>query len=274
MNLFKRRFYCGILNLTVSSLCILLMTSCGKFGMKSNTSGDSEAQGVVLAQSMLFDPSRPLVVCWSTHHPSQSELRRAVENHVVSNFARTRKLRIQKGWGDCKTLNGKFDVGVYFFDDPDFQSSQSSAAQLKKVKERRPQGPGNPFAVLGRKFLQGNPFGVQLNSSDLGRPDASARINKLTKQGRHNYTMSASLHEFGHAAGLKHEHAHPKNDCFFEDEPLGEGIYKGIPVTGYDRVSIMNYCRFAKNPSEFSDEVNTKIFHFSDGDVATLNKVY
>ncbi len=269
-------------NLLVSTSVLVTgwVVACGKLGGKAQPEGasstDAGAQGVLVQQSTLWQSGKPLVVCWSSSHSSQAEFRKDVENHVITNFANTQRLRIQKGWKNCDSLNGQFDIGVVVYDDPAFQSllkSNKSLAAKMSFGDR----PGNPRVRDWGKFLRGDAHGIVLNTSGLGRHSgAVARLNKLTPQGRMNYALSTSLHEFGHAVGLRHEHAHPESECDLFNEDLRR---PGLPqdaraVTPYDRNSIMNYCRFATSREEYNPELNSKIFHFSPGDIATINKGY
>ncbi len=77
------------------------------------------------------------------------------------------------------------------------------------------------------------------------------------------------IHEFGHAAGLEHEHrrADNKNGVYCADE--GDGIADprpgNIQVGGFDHNSVMNYCR----PDFYSQEVS-----LSQGDIDTIAIAY
>ncbi|MEN9811059.1 MAG: Astacin [Pseudomonadota bacterium] len=251
----------------------LISAACGPFKEKSDDTlgSDADTQGVSLGKSFLFDANKPLVACWSSSHPSQAALRKSVETHVTANFNRTQRLRIQSGWKNCDSLKGQFDISVFFYDDPTFQSSAATKSVRESFKKNRSASPGNPRVIGGLgKRLRGKPFAVVLNSSDLGRPDAKERLSKLSRQAMLNYTISSALHEFGHAVGLLHEHAHPKSQCALFDEDLNGGI----PLTAYDSQSIMNYCKFAMNKTQYSAELNHKVFGFSNGDIYTLNKAY
>lgn len=68
------------------------------------------------------------------------------------------------------------------------------------------------------------------------------------------------LHEFGHALGLRHEHAHEESTCH-ETEALDQPPFvDGQSIFAYDATSVMDHCSSA-----------TKL---SDGDVRSLHTLY
>ncbi len=85
-------------------------------------------------------------------------------------------------------------------------------------------------------------------------------------------------HEFGHVAGLRHEHiraeAEQDKNCynFGVVWPTKELVYDTAQFeTNYDNRSIMNYCYLQSNKGSFSKMIG-KIL--SDGDVQTLKAYY
>jgi hypothetical protein len=77
-----------------------------------------------------------------------------------------------------------------------------------------------------------------------GYPNAKSII-MLTTAGIKKRTV---IHEFGHVAGLGHEHLHP--DAYNEDPKCSETKKNQKPdadfiYTPYDRHSAMNYCTFS-----------------------------
>ena len=98
-----------------------------------------------------------------------------------------------------------------------------------------------------------------------------------------NVIPSLIVHEFGHVAGLRHEHISPDA---FEDknchnrrsqldmskpEKLEKPYSTSIFFTEYDSKSIMNYCHITVNISEINRGKKTVL---SAGDVATLKEMY
>ena len=78
------------------------------------------------------------------------------------------------------------------------------------------------------------------------------------------------VHEFGHIAGLRHEHIHPEakkidSGChsalYSKESPINDSV-----LTTYDRASIMNYCRINNH--------YTKTSALSALDRETLLKIY
>nr|BFD62906.1 hypothetical protein BdHM001_15870 [Bdellovibrio sp. HM001] len=74
---------------------------------------------------------------------------------------------------------------------------------------------------------------------------------------------STVIHEFGHIAGLYHEHDHPHSTCSIGGEKQ-EGLKWGFGYTEYDPNSVMSYC-----VSRGSDDRG-----LSAGDLFTLKLMY
>ncbi len=84
----------------------------------------------------------------------------------------------------------------------------------------------------------------------------------LTPAERHNVT----LHEFGHALGLHHEHLRSDvTNCKLSGTEIGHQPTDSKRVGPYDAISIMNYC----NPYFWLSP-----FHLSRGDLATIAEMY
>ncbi len=93
-------------------------------------------------------------------------------------------------------------------------------------------------------------------------------------------TMNAGtiVHEFGHVAGLRHEHiraeAEQDRNCHKSrvNWPTEEKIYDSAQIeTNYDHLSIMNYCYLQSYKTDFSDRIGTIL---SEGDTQTLRAYY
>ena len=98
-------------------------------------------------------------------------------------------------------------------------------------------GAGDERDLAGHSMV-----GPQLRADELsGYPRAHSYV-WLHEQGINRGNV---LHEFGHAAGLQHEHprreAKKDENCF--DERVGYGTPAGNQILGpYDASSVMNYC--------------------------------
>jgi hypothetical protein len=71
-----------------------------------------------------------------------------------------------------------------------------------------------------------------------------------------------ALHEFGHAAGLAHEHKRPDSTCKIKNDGPEDGL---TPVGNFDKDSVMNYCP----PS-----VGNFFVQLSPGDIQAINSLY
>lgn len=86
------------------------------------------------------------------------------------------------------------------------------------------------------------------------------------------------IHEFGHVAGLRHEHIHEeaKYDPNCSNRgvayPTEEKFYDSAHVeTNYDSRSIMNYCFLQTDRSKFNNMIGNIL---SSGDMQTLRAYY
>jgi hypothetical protein len=85
-----------------------------------------------------------------------------------------------------------------------------------------------------------------------------------------NCVRNYALHEFGHAAGLRHERERVENNCHLGSPPVDhEEHWKTATQIGdFDEESIMNYCQ---NYEDMIADVEPRL---SDRDVATLKALY
>jgi hypothetical protein len=74
-----------------------------------------------------------------------------------------------------------------------------------------------------------------------------------------NDFTNTTLHEFGHALGLRHEHAHELSTCGSTEQLDGGGL-DGQSIFAYDASSVMNYCSSATV--------------LSSGDIRALHALY
>lgn len=101
-------------------------------------------------------------------------------------------------------------------------------------------------------------MGQQVRGSIYGYPQAEGMVI-ISKSGMKIRTV---LHEFGHLAGLGHEHNHPRATKPYpcsDVEPIDRSYY--YEYTSYDKNSIMHYC-------------NSLAKTLSAADVALLKSLY
>lgn len=128
--------------------------------------------------------------------------------------------------------------------------------------------------VKGFIFKKRPPFKGYASIGENGAVTSEGRFVKSyqTKPFVILYTFDPAIivHEFGHLAGLRHEHVHP------EAKKVDSSCYSALyskeitteysVVTEYDRASIMNYCRI-NNKYNKSSALSSK-------DRETLLKIY
>jgi hypothetical protein len=207
----------------------LFATACG-FDEHQN----SNLSGIIRQVQKWSHPS-DIRVCWanSTGPGVTSIIMNDIQNIVSREYNRTAALRFT-GWAACENQSDKDLVRV-------FLDSNDSAGR----------------SYIGRTS--------DLRLTNYGYPTATMYIGiKNYNSGSKKYVLSAALHEFGHAAGLAHEHQRVDSTCPLaqdqEDIPNGGGsdfIYAG----GFDSESIMSYC-------------NRDSLTLSTGDVDSINILY
>lgn len=140
------------------------------------------------------------------------------------------------------------------------------------------------FLILGPEFAGRAVIGESGEMSEF-----EGQYGFFSKSGR-TATLALSavrtttiVHEFGHVAGLRHEHIHPdaKEDeqCQGYSSPINlkkpeklEKIYDtAIFSTDYDRQSIMNYCYYFRQRPEIDQGLK---FVLSPKDIETLREMY
>lgn len=149
-------------------------------------------------------------VCWIT--PGFNREKRIVRQAVLDTWAYYAELEFT-GWGDCPAQGD---------------------AQLVRVAIQN-QGIANAgaggSAALGTNALSkaGDPANVNMSFN----PDGSADAQRIEYVG---------VHEFGHVLGFEHEQDLPGNvEGPAHCDTIGVDP-NGVPVTAFDRNSVMNYC--------------------------------
>lgn len=172
-------------------------------------------------------PSRSIPVCWNNSSAETKSLQEMVSNYVSSEFAQA---SIKFTWSDCASLGN----GI-------------TAIRIQIVTT----GTDRPWSYIG-----------PVNSTTTMLLNFSNERCNPSNTNRDSCILGDSLHEFGHAVGLRHEQDRPDSLC--EEEPRRDG--KGTLVGKYDPSSIMNYCHDYFRPSARPV--------LSSGDMAGITHVY
>ncbi|MEY3901685.1 MAG: Dual-action metallo-peptidase [Pseudomonadota bacterium] len=233
---------------------------------QSSSSGESDVESVFYADGRLR--SKSINVCWEFTSNPTSEFRSEFQATVVKAFAKT-NLKFN-GWGKCPAA-GK-DFRMFIYDDLGSKADPSYLALKAAVVKRNSahlQHPGHPRVDTGsdqRSWIFGKPAGIILSMyATDAHPDFTNIYNKLSEAGRKNLMISSSLHEMGHAIGMRHEDAHSDNKCTaFDENPLPGDVQIGP----WNPASFMERC-FYRN---FNNEKG--IVWPNELDIAGINERY
>jgi hypothetical protein len=175
-------------------------------------------------------PKDSLSVCWLSEifdsaEAHVQELRVQGENTVKREWGRTGRVRLT-GFGRC-AAGSTTDIRIGFETQPGVAGHSKIGTDALLVP------PGQP--TMGLTFLASVP-GCPPDVGNLCNttPDSLTAQEKL----RFDHLI---LHEFGHALGLRHEHAHEQSTCEFE-EPLDQSVFDGESIFAFDSSSVMSYC--------------------------------
>jgi|GEM_PF-5261330 len=219
------------------------------------------------SQSVAYVPSlwqkRSIVVCWVTPkgmHPDQlSEDVKDVAKRAVTREYNGRTGISFVGWKSCdETSNPDLRVTDYGND-----------------SEPTKRGDAGTIGALSLEQIHGvAPSGMQRSPVRLNM--VSGCMGTYAKGGNSLNACVAltALHEFGHVAGLRHEHVHPKSTCVQYREDLvvyGMGAKDHQYSTDYDPRSVMDYCYYDE---VFKTQLPADQIRLSDKDVAGLNLLY
>lgn len=167
-----------------------------------------------------------------------------IKNVINETFTKSQTGIHFVGWKNCSE-EAMFDVIVM------------NAGKVKGLVFNK-KAPFKGFASIGENgyFSKEGYIGKKLET----RPLVALQV----------FDLPIIVHEFGHIAGLRHEHVHPSAKK--EDSSCSYALYaKESPIDqstliNYDKASIMNYCRI-NNPYNKSAAL-------SGHDKATLLKIY
>jgi hypothetical protein len=240
------------------------------YGCRPFTQGgaQSEIESVFFADGRLL--STNVRVCWEFTSSSTSEFRSQLESTVKTAFAKT-KLRFS-GWAKCSSTVSSSDFRIFIYDDSgsdansQFQNLKSLVVSRNNAFRDFPGHPRVEVSLSDKAWVRGKKAGIILSLSGKdAHPDFTNIYDKLSSAGRKNLMVSSSLHEFGHAIGMRHEDAHSQNKCAAFDENLAPG---DIQIGPWNPTSFMERC-FYRN---FNYE---KGIVWPNGlDIAGLNKMY
>ncbi|SMF53566.1 M12 family metallopeptidase [Pseudobacteriovorax antillogorgiicola] len=199
---------------------------CGAFtllGLACHRSEPSALDGVVALNFKWQDPSR-IPVCFI--NPEQASgydtLLEDLETKVRTEYEKTSQVRFVS-WGECSELTAETrDNTVRIYLDRD-----------------------DSFSIGGGVSLVGATRGNQLDDCE----DCTMRIgiNHYDKPWGKTATLSTAVHEFGHAAGLYHEHERADRSDVCQTGGIRHTRVKDESssiryIDEYDPDSIMNYC--------------------------------
>lgn len=159
------------------------------------------------------------------------------------------------GWNNCAENSSNADIAIFGL--KEFRSTPEFRTYLKKVANEIPDllyVANGSVDKIGHKAKMVY-FGLNHNSS------LEVEISD----------MITAVHEFGHLAGLQHEHLRPEkpSDCSQDSKP-----YAAMKVyTKYDDKSIMNY-RYGELLRSPENKTTLNDIKLSEGDVHTLRCVY
>lgn len=219
-------------------MCVALILSACRTGNQPT----SEVEG--LYQSERLWSGARAVVCFSNDSPGSVEFRANVKKIIYREFNQRTVFQFS-GFELCSKLpRANIEVKV-LGDGRSFSSIGNTMGRERKILSHF-------FPFLKER----SPMFLYLNNSK-GVPKDPVIMHNLI------------IHEFGHAAGLEHEHkrADNKNGVFCADE--GDGIANPSPgnihLGEFDINSVMNYCR----PDFYSQEIS-----LSQGDIDTIAMAY
>jgi len=198
-------------------------------------------------------PKDYLSVCWMDElsrstDPDVVALMAAGRAVVMKEWSRVGRVRFGSLWGSC-TDEPDADIRIGRVSDEGILGRSKIGTSALEVPA------GEPTMILAFDVwtvgaCDGNPNGMCNTSSE---PDALDPADVASFE-------HVILHEFGHALGLRHEHARDDDTCNATAEVLDPEGYDGEPLWAYDAGSVMSYCTGGNR--------------LSVGDIRTLNTLY
>ncbi len=203
----------------------LWMTSCGV----NQNSSTSDLDSVADLSALWSNPSS-IPVCFVDQNPSWQQYRDSIRDEVTASYNKTNKIRFT-GWGFCNstssvpTIRIKIDNAISY----------------------------NGGYILGCSHIGPGPSSYAACQGDLYRLAGKSYSGIGFNMFLYPLSKGTPTHEFGHALGLRHEHARTDvtDGC-----STGEVAYEAGNIaylTNYDGNSVMSYCSNAETLS--SDDI-------------------
>ena len=238
-----------------------------------------------LKQSPQFDEVNDLITkCESMNAKPvfiNEEDRAAVKETVIREY-NLRKTGITfEGWQNC-TAVADADIKLVFLDKiifPQLDPSKSNSIRREILTDfySLPVGQSN----LGLSRRENNGARVTRSRDEKGfifvRKTRNLR-SELKINPQHSFLLTV-LHEFGHAAGLRHEHIKKTaltdpncKDVFLDKNDFTENTSTAHSFGEYDPLSIMNYCNIRQLEKKGIQSLSE--IQLSPGDLHTLRCLY
>jgi hypothetical protein len=168
----------------------------------------STTQGTISDGLSYRWPSPLIPVCWENPSEATAAAQTAVEEIVVKEYAR---------------------AGIHF------TGWDSCTAESRGIRIFHADTNVRQVLAFGAR-LDGVPNGLQLNLEFQETSFYGCTGDSLIR-----CVEEDALHEFGHALGLRHEQSRTDSFCA-QDQSAGIGEAGALPITPYDKDSVMNYC--------------------------------
>lgn len=245
----------------VAYMGALAILFAGPMGCKNQLSPTTSDTSTVFFANGTW-PTSNLRVCWEFKN-YETEWFTSQFRTVVEKAFDGSKLQFT-GWGVCPQDLRNSDLRLFIYDDP-LGSKQKGFNYIRSLLGTEPDR-GHPRVPRPGPQMRAHKANVILNLSGLDSdPFLGQMYASLSANGKRNLALSASLHEMGHAIGLRHENVHPDNTCVAFDENLEWG---DKVVTPYNPGSFMQRC-FYRN-----FDYENGIVWPNKGDIEGINKIY